>query len=314
MGWGSSKTPRAIPILSRSEWPPPSKWGSLVTVCVPTYPARAGFHKTWEVKPMGEEEWPGFNDDQAFRDLLRCLVGVYGEVRGPDGKAMRAAYSGVLVQVDDQTVVCGAGHCFQEIDYFVSRGQRTKRCYLLDPAHPGLQRKGAIAIDWELSKPYIVVDDKGIDFGAIFLNDLACRGLKSTGKLPIKVADPAAPADPPALGYYLMGFPNAHSKFTDQQLHLFVARYRVNEQPSAPELTYVPSIAQFYGEIPVDPGSLKGVSGGPIFRVFRDAATMKYYSTLHAIMRAQRGREIFGPLMVPLIQMLRQEMARRRGQ
>ena len=244
--------------------------------------------------------------------LIRHFVGVYGEIRNESGEVMRSAYSGVLATIAGQVVVCGAGHCFRELEYFVSRGHRTKRCYLVDPRYPesNIESPPAIAFDWEQARPWIVVDEtSGADFGALFINGLAIKALEAHGKIPIRLDDVVALPDHAAF-YALLGLPKSQAHLTEKYGVVGVYRYIIRKKDPDPDLDLASKIATFYGELPEGAGNIVGVSGGPLFGWDHDE-TKGYYYWLHAIQRGQLGREIRAPLITELARMLREEIGKR---
>lgn len=231
------------------------------------------------------------------------------------GKFCPLAGSGFLLSVDGQWVVCTAGHALQDIQLRLDRGD-ILRGFALTIRHR-FKVGDIILLDWNECQPWFQYDKpRGIDWGAIFLSDAVKKRLAVAGKIAAEGTQ-LDDGDVTAPWYFLHGVPQSRWDETPEALSATVMMLPVERLSEKPDIiSYEPTVPTFYGRLR-DPksGSVVGCSGGPIYAVHEVTTEgVRYAITALQSMQSKYDPEIIcAPLVMPIVQLIREEIARRRA-
>jgi hypothetical protein len=236
-------------------------------------------------------DW-SFASDQTFLDgIRRHVVSLTGTLHDLDssgrvrGEERHFCCSGFIVEIRGVWCLVTAGHILlQEIEGGIKRGLiRLLKCGLMDYFSAEAIVKEPIPFPYQdIHRIAVDNEDSGLDFGIIPLPNLFLRSIAANGVRPLPVAQWAGRMPPQCGAYALLGLPYEEMiPLTRQgergpQIGHMVNLVLVGVEPlivppingSAPRIPRFSGILQDAGALQ----SAKGMSGGPILGINRNAA------------------------------------------
>lgn len=213
---------------------------------------------------------------EALRLLSNHLVGL-GYWKGDS--ELNGEYevcSGFLLEISGVTFVVTAGHVANGIRNLLAKGFLHKP-HLVDIF--GTDCKDQHRVPIPLSASYIasVDDDDGFDCGLVLVPPTCVRMLEFNGIRALHEKDWATLEREDFERYVLVGIPTQRIE-GEEALKIEVVGLPVERLPSPPT-GHEKSVDRFAGRLLVLPpsGELDGLSGGPIFGLRREGATIRYF-------------------------------------
>jgi hypothetical protein len=206
---------------------------------------------------------------------LSCIQYAPGRLSGHP-----LVFSGFVVDISGEWFYVTAGHILRRIHIAIDSGSSFDAWRLGDQTASNKFQNKAVPYDFELSKWYVLEDDKlGLDYAIVHLGGLFRMMLEAGGVLPF---------GEPAWGDYTMehdhwalaGIPSESVSYDDttQISARFVLAPLVRAEP--PPSALAKSANQFYGKLKDDSNHIlddvDGMSGGPIVMLQQLNGTWKY--------------------------------------
>lgn len=223
-------------------------------------------------------------------------------------KVDRRAFSGVLVDINDQWLVVTAGHCIDLVQRQLAWGCEFKRCYLIDSKD---NARLPVAFNWKDCDPWYQFDEKsGADYGALFIGGNTRDLMAAEEKAPMRIGT----YEPDHTHFFaIYGWPGFAAQNMEEKMNMTSYTVFVRRTAMPDDLVNEPTVETFFGHKLDSGADFSGLSGAPLFACSKDFPLdpdSEYY--LYAIQVWQRGREIGAPLARGFLPLLEQEVARRR--
>jgi hypothetical protein len=225
-------------------------------------------------------------DKQFLMQLGQHLVALCGsyvklnENGEPSGPPAFYSYTGTVLEINGKWCIATAGHCLKHLESAIDHPKvRVEAQVLADYFGPNSTNQNPLPFK-PLEQESLYVDDDGLDFGLVYINELWKKNLARNGIVPFSSKQWNFPDDLKFESYAIVGFPDeftgGSASQNDRSMvgHLMPSYIPLCRHPDDTSETY----QQFRAEI-VDRGdqkSIVGMSGGPIFGFFREDGEVKY--------------------------------------
>jgi len=236
-----------------------------------------------------------------FRLFQRHFVALHVSFTKSGAAPIDATYSAFLMSVADHWYLVTAGHCVDEITKMLNRGYRIT-CELMDNLDVGAKFKNPIPFAYEPSEA-ISLAEFGADFGVIELPEMYRRLLAANNMEPLSEKGwRLRPENYEPFRYLLVGIPNELTRKHGSAIHYMPSIHPVEKLTERPDYIDEPAVPTFYGKIVLgdDLSSIRGMSGGPIFRLQEVNGSVKYW--LHALQSTWYSTE--RTVVAPLVESL----------
>jgi hypothetical protein len=203
-----------------------------------------------------------------------------------DGDERPYCYSGFVIEICGVWCFMTAGHVFKDIDGWRSQGKvQLLKCGLADYYSAEARVKEPTPFVYEDANP-ITVDKGGMDFGLIALRDYYRNNLQANGVRSLAVARWTGGSPPPFEFHALLGLadedlePRSRMGERGPQIGYMTTLSLVGVEalPAPPPDRVVSPIPRFAAVLRDGdrPGSVKGMSGGPILGISRSERGWDY--------------------------------------
>ena len=251
---------------------------------------------------------------------LVALCGSYvklDENGEPSGPPTFYSYTGTLLEINGKWCVATAGHCLKNLENAINHPKvRVETQVLADYFGPNVTNQNPLPFN-PLEQGVLYVDDDGLDFGLVYVNELWQQNLARNGIVPFSSKQWNFPDKLSFESYALIGFADEYTGGSASPSgstmigHVMPSYIPLSRLPDDTKETY----QRFRAEI-VDKGNQKrieGMSGGPIFGFFREDGDVKYL--LVALQsRWDERKTVFGCLTKKMMKFVEQELRARLGQ
>ncbi len=217
--------------------------------------------------------------DQFFRTIGRHFVSLSCVQRVPGQQTGQVlVFSGFLIEAGGIWFYLTAGHILRDLKAALAGGVRFDTWRLDDQTAGNRFEGAAIPFDFDIDR-WLVIEDKevGLDYAAVVLDAFYCRQLTAGGAVPVgRIAwgDHTEAHD----FWAVVGIPSETVRYDHQTLieGRIVVMPLISCEP--PEGAGETAQNKFFARIK-DPGNVRnmlGVSGGPVFALFKDEEGWRY--------------------------------------
>lgn len=208
--------------------------------------------------------------------LHRHLVPLVFEFRKGD-VVTSFVITAFVLSVQEQWFLVTAGHCLQKVDECKEDGYVIQKCYLMDSMGAGATHFEPIIFAYDIAKPQYISNSREMDYGFIPLLAYYQGLLIANNIVPLsEEVWRIQPNNPDS--FALIGIPDEFIQRGNNTVGIITVLNWIDECEK-PEHFQKTDLPLFYGKIRLhsNQGSVRGMSGGPIFAFEQDNGQYRYW-------------------------------------